>query len=224
MNILIRKLIYNEEDIHLITWQDRPCFFVSELSKAFDSANKDAIPVFLRRSESQKGTDYDVINGENAKLLKNLLEDSGVKKKFSQTMIIYFEGLKKYLAYKKTMEARDFINYLSKCKISLEADFVASVGAPEVPAAPVEAPAIQTPQPAAKPQSPSPKISAGSAPSHYDDLLKHIAFIEDFVTGFNKCHIPPEKAIEFTKHMVKFLESNGTSPSLFLRELKKWTS
>jgi hypothetical protein len=224
MNILIRKLIYNEENLHLITWQDRPCFFVSELSKAFDSGSKDAIPIFLRRSQSQKGTDYDVINGENAKQLKSLLEDSGIKKKFSQTMIVYFEGLKKYLAYKKTMEARDFISYLSKCKISLDADFVASVGAGELPAASVEAPAAQTPQPAAKPQSPSPKIPPRSAPSHYEDLLKHLAFMEDFVTGFNKAHIPQEKAIEFTKHMVKFLEDNGTSPSLFLCELKKWNS
>lgn len=223
MNILIRKLIYNEEDIHLITWQDKPCFFVSELSKAFDSVNKDAIPIFLRRGESQKGTDYDVINGEEAKTLKSLLEDSGIKKKFSQTMIIYFEGLKKYLAYRKTMEARDFLNYLSKCKISLEADFVASVGAAEAPAVSVEAPPIQTPKPAAK-QSISPKAPSGNPATHYEELLKHIVFIEEFVAAFNKAHIAPEKAIVFTKQMVKFLEDNGTSPALFLVELKKWTS
>ncbi len=229
MNILIRKLIYNEEDIHLITWQDKPCFFVSELSKALDSINKDAIPVFLRKGESQKGTDYDVISGENAKVLKNLLEDSGIKKKFSQTMIIYFEGLRKYLAFRKTMEARDFINYLSKCKISLEADFVSSVGAVESPVA-IErvVPPPEQPAPvsvtAPKPQNTPSKAPARSSSTHYEDLLKHIAFIEEFVAGFNRIQIPPEKAIEFTKHMVKFLEDNGTSPSLFLKELKKWKS
>jgi hypothetical protein len=123
MNILIRKLIFNEADIHLILWNNKPCFFVSELSKALDSVNKEDISVFLRYGGSAaKGIDYDVVAGAEAKDLRKQLEDSCIKKKFAHTMIIYFDGLRKYFNYRKTIESKDFTNYLLKCKISLDSD------------------------------------------------------------------------------------------------------
>lgn len=123
MNILIRKLIFNEADIHLILWNNKPCFFVSELSKALDSVNKDDISTFLRYGGSAaKGIDFDVVAGAEAKDLRKQLEDSCIKKKFAHTMIIYFDGLRKYFNYRKTVESKDFTNYLLKCKVSLESD------------------------------------------------------------------------------------------------------
>lgn len=127
MNILIRKLIFNEADIHLILWNNKPCFFVSELSNALDSVNKEDISVFLRYGGSAaKGIDFDVVAGPEAKDLRKHLEDCRIKKKFAHTMIIYFDGLRKYFNYRKTVESKDFINYLLKCKVSLDSDSIES--------------------------------------------------------------------------------------------------
>ena len=132
MNILIRKLIFNEADIHLILWNNKPCFFVSELSKALDSVNKEDISVFLRYGGSAaKGIDFDVVAGKEAKDLRKQLENSSIKKKFAHTMIIYFDGLRKYFNHRKTVESKDFINYLLKCKVSLDSDSIDSVSTEE---------------------------------------------------------------------------------------------
>jgi hypothetical protein len=152
MNILIRKLIFNEADIHLILWNNKPCFFVSELSKALDSVNKEDISVFLRYGGSAaKGIDFDVVAGAEAKDLRKQLENSCIKKKFAHTMIIYFDGLRKYFNHRKTVESKDFTNYLLKCKVSLESDTFDSVGTEEIVAT-IEATA-PTPMP------PTPSIS-----------------------------------------------------------------
>ena len=135
MNILIRKLIFNEADIHLILWNNKPCFFVSELSKALDSVNKEDISVFLRYGGSAaKGIDFDVVAGEESKDLRKQLENSSIKKKFAHTMIIYFDGLRKYFNHRKTVESKDFINYLLKCKVSLDSDSIDSVSTESTPA------------------------------------------------------------------------------------------
>lgn len=134
MNILIRKLIFNEANIHLILWNNKPCFFVSELSNALDSVNKEDISIFLRYGGSAaKGIDFDVVAGAEAKDLRKQLENSGIKKKFAHTMIIYFDGLRKYFNHRKTVESKDFTNYLLKCKVSLDSDSVDSVSIEETP-------------------------------------------------------------------------------------------
>jgi hypothetical protein len=134
VNILIRKLIFNEANIHLILWNNKPCFFVSELSKALDSVNKEDISIFLRYGGSAaKGIDFDVVAGAEAKDLRKQLENSGIKKKFAHTMIIYFDGLRKYFNHRKTIESKDFTNYLLKCKVSLDSDSVDSVNIEETP-------------------------------------------------------------------------------------------
>jgi hypothetical protein len=235
LNILIRKLIFNEADIHLILWNDKPCFFVSELSKALDSVNKEDISVFLRYGGSAvKGVDYDVVGGAEARDLRSYLENSGIKKRFAHTMIIYFDGLRKYFNYRKTVESKDFINYLNKCKVSLEAETVASVGTAEITApvtAPVPIPPAAPPantklsdnKPAAiKKREAAPNPSLDSNNSSYSEFLKHISFMEDFVDTFNKLNIPADKSVAFTKSMAKFLEDNGISTRDFLKEIKKW--
>jgi len=241
LNILIRKLIFNEADIHLILWNDKPCFFVSELSKSLDSVNKEDISVFLRYGGSAvKGVDYDVVGGAEARDLRSYLENSGIKKRFAHTMIIYFEGLRKYFNYRKTIESKDFINYLTKSKVSLEADTVASVGAvdnsvpvtavaPIIAAAPPSDPKPSDSKPAvSKKREAVPSSSSSSSPSpdskssSYSDFLKHISFMEEFVDTFNKLHIPADKSVAFTKSMAKFLEDNGMQTSDFLKEIKKW--
>lgn len=228
MNILIRKLIFNEADIHLILWNDKPCFFVSELSKALDSVNKEDISVFLRYGGSAaKGIDYDVVNGPEARDLRSYLENSGIKKKFAHTMIIYFDGLRKYFNFRKTIEAKDFINYLAKCKVSLEADSVAAVSATDnvapvtLPATPVT-PVVETTPKLAAGKKREPDISTSSNSKNYSDLLKHISFMEEFVDTINKLNIPADKSVAFTKSMVKFLEDNGMQSGDFLKEIKKW--
>lgn len=239
MNILIRKLIFNEADIHIILWNGKPCFFVSELSKALDSVNKEDIPVFLRNGEiTVKGIDYDVVNGPEARELKACLENSGIKKRFVQTMIIYFDGLRKYFNYRKTIESKDFISYLEKCKITLEDEKSASIGINETitPPASVASAAETEPKPVKKhavPSSPEnkPKHSKKKDTAHcpdpknsgYSEFLKHISFMEEFVDTFNKVNIPADKSVVFTKSMVKFLEDNGIDARDFLNELKKWT-
>jgi hypothetical protein len=136
VNILIRKLIFNEANIHLILWNNKPCFFVSELSNALDSVNKEDISIFLRYGGSAaKGIDFDVVAGAEAKDLRKQLENSGIKKKFAHTMIIYFDGLRKYFNHRKTVESKDFTNYLLKCKVSLDSDSIDSVSIDETPVA-----------------------------------------------------------------------------------------
>jgi hypothetical protein len=239
LNILIRKLIFNEADIHLILWNEKPCFFVSELSKSLDSVNKEDISVFLRYGGSAvKGVDYDVVGGAEARDLRSYLENSGIKKRFAHTMIIYFEGLRKYFNYRKTIESKDFINYLTKSKVSLEADTVASVGAvdnsvsvtaaaPPSDSKPSDSkPAVSKKREAvpslSSSSSTSPSPSPDSKSSSYSDFLKHISFMEEFVDTFNKLHIPADKSVAFTKSMAKFLEDNGIQSSDFLKEIKKW--
>lgn len=245
MNIVIRKLVFNESDIHVLLWKDRPCFLVSELSKALDSVNKEDIPVFLRYGGTAvKGIDFDVIAGGDARDLRSYLESSGIKKRFAHTMLIYFDGLRKYFNYRKTVESKDFVAYLTKSKLDLEADFVAPVGKMEslepalkpVPepkqkklektelqekataAAPIAPVAEQKPVKSRKEIVPPPKPDTAS----YSELLKHINFMEEFVDAFNKIKITPEKSVAFTKSMAKFLEDNGMPTSRFLQEIKKW--
>jgi len=221
VNILIRKLIFNEADIHLILWNDKPCFFVSELSKALDSVNKEDISVFLRYHGSAiKGVDFDVVGGTEARELRNCLENSGIRKRFVHTMIIYFDGLRKYFNHRKTVESKDFINYLTKSKLSLEDDTGAALGivvtaAPSATAAPAkDKPAMDGKRQAAP--------SSDTDKSSYSDFLKHISFMEEFVDAFNKLNIPADKSIAFTKSMAKFLEDNGIQTNDFLKEIKKW--
>jgi hypothetical protein len=227
VNILLRKLIFNEADIHLIQWNNKSCFFVSELSKALDSVNKEDISVFLRYGGSAaKGIDYDVVGGAEARDLRSYLENSGIKKRFAHTMIIYFDGLRKYFNYRKTVESKDFINYLTKSKINLEDDSFVSFDAvePIVPAVASLTEAV--PAKAESKLAVSKKREAVSIPnssnSSYSDFLKHISFMEEFVDAFNKVNIPADKSVAFTKSMAKFFEDNGIQTNDFLKEIKKW--
>lgn len=224
MNIVIRKLIFNEEEIHLILWKDKPCFLVSELSKALDSVNKEDIPVFLRRGGNAiKGIDYDVVAGGDARELRSNLEASGIKKRFVQTMIIYMDGLRKYFNYRKTIEAKDFMNYLAKSKLSLDQAAVIPMvaePAPEKTTLSVEAISEEI-KPSCSKKAAAVSHTKPSTPE-YSDLLKHLSFMEDFVSTFNKLHVAPENSIEFTKSMVKFLEENGLQAGKLLQEMKKW--
>lgn len=236
MNIVIRKLVFNDSDIHVLLWKDRPCFLVSELSKALDSVNKEDIPVFLRNGgNAVKGIDFDVVAGADARDLRSYLESSGIKKRFAHTMIIYFDGLRKYFNYRKTVESRDFLSYLERSKMSLDDASVSPVGIietsdtaaktePEPTPAVVEA-APPAPNPPAKKANSGKKdipIKTDSTKSEYSEFLKHISFMEEFVDAFNKLKITPDKSVAFTKSMVKFLEDNGVQTSTFLQEIKKW--
>lgn len=241
MNILIRKLIFNEADIHLILWRDRPCFLVSELSNALDCVYKDDIPVFLRNgSNAIKSMHYDVLAGPDAKELKQNLEDSGIKKKFVQTMVVYFDGLRKYFNFRRTIEIKDFNEYLIKCKISLdeESEFQLNhMAADEVAPAALTTQTVQAPQPpvvttaAAVVQKKVPKkkknttmpIQASDS-SSYSEFLNHISLMEEFVQAFNKINISSEHSVAFTKDMVKYLHSHEIQLKDFLKQLKKWTN
>lgn len=239
MNIVIRKLVFNECDIHVLLWRDRPCFLVSELSKALDSVNKEDIPVFLRYGgNAMKGIDYDVVAGADARDLRSYLENSGVKKRFAHTMLIYFDGLRKYFNYRKTVESKDFLNYLEKSKISLYAESIAPVGKPETPVEAVKSAAepkpasTEKPAETAAPASVQQKAAKGKQETTadvkspgsdgYSELLKQISFMEEFVDTFNKIKITPDKSVAFTKSMAKFLEDNGIQTNKFLQEIKKW--
>lgn len=232
MNILLRKLIFNEAEIHLILWKDKPCFLVTELSKALDGVNKEDIPVFLRSGGiALKGVDYDVVAGPDARDLRSYLENSGIKRRFAQTMIIYVEGLKKYLNFRKTIEAKDFMNYLIKSKVSLddttpvnlpEEQAAAPVVEKSVPPVPVAQTQVVEKPAAVKTEVKEKKNKGTASIDNYSELLKHISFMEEFVDAFNKLKIAPDKSVAFTKAMVKFLDDKGVSPNEFLDEIKKW--
>lgn len=235
MNIVIRKLVFNESDIHVLLWKDRPCFLVSELSKALDSVNKEDIPVFLRYGgNAVKGMDYDVIAGADARDLRSYLENSGIKKRFAHTMLIYFDGLRKYFNYRKTVESKDFITYLAKSKIDLEVDSVAPVGGVETteqvkaltePKPVILEKAVEISAPADQKTGKSKRgvaVDVSPKTDGYSELLKQINFMEEFVDAFNKIKITPDKSVAFTKSMAKFLEENGIQTSKFLQEIKKW--
>ncbi|MGE5630189.1 MAG: hypothetical protein ACM3TR_03725 [Caulobacteraceae bacterium] len=200
MNIILRKLIYNESEVYLINWKDKPCFMVSEVSKALDGSNKEDIQLFLRNSdEAVKGVDYDVIEGDDAAALRKQLDDSGVKKRFAKTMILYLCGLKKYSEFRRTMQVKDFINYLQNNKVCIDQNSGST---------PVE--------------PPNDLQNTDTSSIGYSELLKHIEFMEDFVNTINKLNISSDKSIAFMKDMTKFLEDNGLKADKLLAQIKKW--
>lgn len=217
----LRKLIFNDSEVHLVAWKGKPCFIVSELSAALDAARKDDIQNFLRGSENAiKGEDYNIIEGADAKAFRNELEACGIVKKFSKTTIIYFQGLNKYFDFRKTMQIKDFKGYLANNKIDIDnplifeqeisarADFK---GEREAKLKTVEHIA-----------APAPELKVNKKTSDYSDLVKHIEFIEDFVQTFNRINIKPEQSMIFAKSMVKFLEDTGVKPEKLINEMKKW--
>lgn len=221
MNIVQRKLIYNETEIHLIAWRGKPCFIVSEISKALDGASREDISLFLRKnSEAVKGVDYDILKDEDSRKLRSLLEESGVVKRFAKVAIIYFGGLHKYFEYRRIIQVKDFRSFLLKSKVNLDEPSVYEVPLPDTTAnqqdAGIQAPKIL--QKAAKEKPQTDNIGYKG----YSEFCKHIAFMEDFVNSLNKLNIPSDKSVAFTVDMVKFLEDNGLQPQKLLMQIKKW--
>ena len=217
MNIVQRKLIYNESEIHLITWNGSPCFMVSEINKALDGANKEDMSLYLRHNViSVKGIDYDVIQDAEARVLRSNLEESGVVKRFAKVMIVYFAGLRKYFEFRRTIQIKDFSNYLIKNKVFIAEDetnnkLISSISAPLPDSA-----------------SQSVKTAPTAIPDNnigykgYSEFYRHIAFMEEFVSSINKLNISPDKSVAFTMDMAKFLEDNGLQPQKLLAQIKKW--
>lgn len=221
MNIVQRKLIYNEIEIHLITWKGNPCFMVSEISQALDGINKEDIALFLRKnSVSVKGTDYDVLQDEDSRRLRSLLEESGVAKRFAKITLIYFSGLRKYFEFRRTIQVKDFKNFLIKSKVSLDETAAYQVALPSAPANQQDAD-MQTPKVLPKNAKKEPQTD-NTGYKGYSEFYKHIAFMEDFVNSINRLNISPDKSAAFTVDMVKFLEDNGLQPQKLLMQIKKW--
>jgi len=218
MNIIQRKLIYNEAEIYLLTWNDRPCFIVSELAKAFDGLSREDLSLFLRQNASvEKGTDYDVIQGEEARRLRRCLEECGVYKRFSKAMIVYFEGLRKYFEHRRIRQVADFSSYLAKNKVNIYENSIAIIGElPESEDATVIAPEVST--------NTEVQALTDSTDGHMcsSELLKYLSFMEDFIDTINKLRISPEKSVPFMLDITKFLEDQGLQPDKLLAQLKKW--
>lgn len=220
MNIVLRKLIHNDSDIHLIKWNEKPCFMVSEISNALDGIGRDDIQIFLRHNDEViKGVDYDVIQGSDARILRDNLKDSGVEKRFVHTMLIYLSGLAKYLNYRRVRQVVDFCNYLQKSKIYLNDDVpnnkLLSISVTE----PIDALNKNTADDTINSEDDS---QPNNSVKIYSDFLKHIALMDDFVTSINNLNIPSDKSIAFTKDMTKFLEDNGLQLEKLLTQIKKW--
>ena len=220
MKILINKLYFNEVELHLIVWDKKPCFMVAELSEALETIGKDEISKFLRKSEAlAAGVDYAVVEGASAKELKAKLEECSIQKRFIHTMLIYPEGLNKFVEHKNTRELIEFKEYLERKNVfsdkyhtygDLKQEIIKEDYRPES--------SIKAEAKAHKPASkPKPAKAIG-----YSELLKHISFMEDFVAAFNGINIPPEKSVAFTKEMVRFFEEAGVDADKFLAQLKKW--
>ena len=216
MNILLRKLMYNDTELHLISWNNKPCFIVSELSATLDISKED-IPLFLRKSgKVTKGIEYDLIEGSDAMDLKNSLSDCSIQKRFVHTTLIYMEGLEKYFLYRKTQQNKDFRDYIIANKISLDT-------LPNEINQPAQ-------EPINKPSHDTAKVnkncnSAPSANCHnqcFTSISKTLDFVDEFVDSFNKVNITTDKANAFTKSIAKFLESKGLDPEEMLSEIKKW--
>jgi hypothetical protein len=210
MSILLKIINYNDIELHLISWNNKPCFIVSELSNALTSISKDEIPVFLRYNEiPQKGVDYDVVEGSDSRDLRSALEDCGISKRFAKVMIIYNEGLQKYFAYKRTRQIKDFCSYLQSKDVFTEINSLN------------EEPTlldISSDIPINQQSERSDNISF----TNYSDFIKHISFMNEFVNSLNKLNISPDKSAEFTMDITKYLEENGAQPTIFLEKIKKW--
>lgn len=221
MNIVQRKLIYNETEIHLITWDGKPCFIVSEISKALDGVNKEDISIFLRKnSVSEKGIDYDILQDEASRRLRSLLEESGVVKRFAKVTLIYFGGLRKYFDFRRIIQVKDFKNFLIKSRINIDETLTYEVSLPSTTANQQDTD-IQIPKispKAAKEELQTDNISYKG----YSEFYKHISFMEDFVNSINKLNISPDKSVAFMVDMAKFLEDNGLQPQKLLMQIKKW--
>lgn len=220
MGIVLRKLIYNETDIHLITWNGSPCFIVSELSKSLDGVNREDISLFLRHNTAVvKGIDYDVLQDADSRRMRSHLEESGVVKRFAKAMIIYYGGLRKYFEFRRTVPVKDFSSYLMKNKVDIN-----DTTTYDVPEASSE---VKLPVAAGQSQKPLPEATqkgtkADTGYSGYSEFLKHIAFMEEFVSSINSLNITPDKSVAFTMDMTRFLEDKGLKPDELLLQIKKW--
>ena len=216
MNIVLRKLIYNDSEIHLITWNENPCFIVSEISKALDGVNKEDISLFLRHNTvSVKGIDYDIIKDVDSRRLRSCLEESGVEKRFAKVMVVYFSGLRKYFEFRRTVPVKDFSNYLIKNKVNVDEIVAHKVFIPNT-AADLPDMCSQMPE--------IPAVQQADTVDHigYSEFYRHIAFMEEFISSINKLNISPDKSVAFTMDMTKFLEDNGLQPHKLLTQIKKW--
>ena len=225
MGIVLRKLIYNETEIHLINWVGKPCFIVSELSKSLDGVNKEDISLFLRHNNSAiKGVDYDVLQDEESRRLRSCLEECGVVKRFAKAMVIYYSGLCKYFEFRRTLPVKDFSSYLEKNKVDIHEVTAVSLPDDDIKAPRPVAPAPVTLQPTVVQSSPLQReVKADNSEyKGYSEFLKHIAFMEEFVSSINNLNISPDKSIAFTVDMTKFLEDNGLQPHKLLAQIKKW--
>ncbi len=216
MNIVLRKLIYNESEIHLITWNGSPCFIVSEISKALDGVSKDDMSLFLRHNDiSVIGIDYDVIKDADSRRLRSYLEESGVVKRFSKAMIVYFAGLRKYFEFRRTIQIKDFSNYLIKNKVNVNESEAYSIlisnNTTDLPDSDSQIP-----------ETPTAVQDNNAGYKGYSEFCRHIAFMEEFVNSINKLNISPDKSVAFTMDMAKFLEDNGMQPHKLLAQIKKW--
>lgn len=217
MSIVLRKLIYNETDIHLVTWNGSPCFMVSELSKALDGVNKEDISLFLRHNAiSIKGVDYDVLQDEDSRRFRSHLEESGVVKRFAKAMIIYPGGLSKYFEFRRTVPVKDFSNYLAKNKVDINETTLNNISIPNTTAKPADS-TRQAPKTASAATADKETSYKG-----YSEFFRHIAFMEEFVSTINNLNITPDKSVAFTMDMTKFLEDKGLQPHELLAQIKKW--
>jgi hypothetical protein len=217
VNIVLRKLIYNEAEIHLITWNGSPCFIVSEINKALDGANKEDMSLFLRHNAiSIKGVDYDVIQDVEARVLRSNLEESGVVKRFAKAMVIYFSGMRKYFGFRRTIQIKDFSDYLIKNKVFIAEDetHTKSISNTTATLPDSDNPIVET--------VPTAIQDNNMGFKGYSEFYRHIAFMEEFVNSINKLNISPDKSIAFTMDMAKFLEDNGLQPEKLLAQIKKW--
>lgn len=221
MNIVLRKLIYNDSDVYLINWNEKPCFIVSELTKALDGIGRDDIQLFLRHNdEVTKGVDYDVIQGSDARILRDFLKDSGVEKKFVHTMVIYFSGLNKYSDYRRTRQIRDFCSYLQNNKIYLDNSTPSNMLLSNTTADSIDSDSQYSEYTLANPQDAS--IHNPISSKRYSDVLQRIVLMEDFMNSINKMTITPDKSIAFVIDMTKFVEDTGLNLENLLLQLKKW--
>lgn len=221
MNVVLRKFIYNDSEIYLINWNEKPCFIVSEIINAIDGIGKEDIQLFLRHNNNiTKGLDYDIIQGDDARIFRGYLEDSGVKKRFAHTTIIFLSGLYKYSNYRRTRPIKDFCNYLENNKVYLHNDSSLNVLSSSTSSESIN-PEIQHAENNTT-ETEQDSLHKDICYNGYSDFLKHIAFMEDFVNSINKLSISPDKSIAFTKDMTKFLEDNSMQPEKLLIQIKKW--
>ena len=115
MNDLIVKQFKNDIFYNFV-WNNKPCWIAVEVADLFGYAQKSRpISNCIRREKFEIGVEYDVLEGEDLKLFKEVFVDEVSQYKYVPKIFVFYEeGLYGFLAYTEMPLGIEFRNWIRR--------------------------------------------------------------------------------------------------------------